>query len=134
MFVIVITVDIDADKIVMAKENAAIYSVLDKIKFVVGDFFKLANQIKGDVIVTSPPWGGPEYNKIGPLALCMDKILEVGKPIAPKILLDLPKNLDKNERWKMCNGVGASLGKIENVFVDTAGTSTRRCCMSGPIM
>ena len=84
----------------MAKQNARIYGVLEKIEFVVGDFFKLANQIKGDVIVTSPPWGGPEYNKmdvIGPLDLCVDKILEVGKTIAPKILLHLPKNLDKNE-------------------------------------
>lgn len=51
-------------------------------------------------MVTSPPWGGPEYSKmgvIGPLALSMDKILEVGKTIAPKILLHLPKNLDKIE-------------------------------------
>ena len=84
----------------MAKQNAAIYGILEKIEFVVRDFFKLANQIKGDVIVTSPPWGGPEYNKmdvIGPLDLCMDKILEVGKTIAPKILLHLPKKIDKNK-------------------------------------
>ncbi|XP_060866887.1 trimethylguanosine synthase-like [Metopolophium dirhodum] len=60
----VIAVDIDVDKIVMAKQNAAIYGVLEKIEFVVGDFFKLTNQIKGDVIVTSPQWGGPEYNKM----------------------------------------------------------------------
>ncbi|XP_060866014.1 trimethylguanosine synthase-like [Metopolophium dirhodum] len=64
MFDKVIAVDIDVDKIVMAKQNAAIYGVLEKIDFVVGDFFKLENQIKGDVIVTSPPWGGPEYNKM----------------------------------------------------------------------
>jgi len=84
----------------MARRNAAIHGVIDKIEFIVGDFFKLGNQVKGDVIVTSPPWGVPEYNKmdvIGPLDLCMDKILEAGKTIASKILLHLPKNLDKNE-------------------------------------
>jgi len=86
----------------MAKRNAAIFGVLEKIEFIVGDFLKMGNQIKGDVIVTSPPWGGrgPEYNKmdvIGPLDFCMDKIQEVGKTIAPKILLHLPKNLDRNE-------------------------------------
>ncbi|XP_029347435.1 trimethylguanosine synthase-like [Acyrthosiphon pisum] len=127
MFVIVIAVDIDADKIIMAKQNAAIYGVGDKIEFIVGDYFKLENQIKGDVIVTSPPWGGPEYSKmdvIGPLDLYMDKILEVGKTIAPKILLHLPKNLNKNECWKMCNGVGASLRKIENVFMNKYLNST----------
>ncbi|CAI6369485.1 unnamed protein product [Macrosiphum euphorbiae] len=123
----VIAVDIDEDKTMMAKQNARIYGVLEKIEFVVADFFKLANQIKGDVIFTSPPWGGPEYNEmdvIGPLDLCVDKILEVGKTIAPKILLHLPKNLDKNECWKMCNGVGAGLRKIENVFMDRYLNST----------
>ena len=84
----------------MAKQNTAIYGVLDKIEFIVGDFFKQENQIKSDVIVTSPPWGGPEYSKmdvIGLLDLYMYTILEVGKTIAPKILLHLPKNLNKNE-------------------------------------
>ncbi|CAI6373673.1 unnamed protein product [Macrosiphum euphorbiae] len=40
-----ITVDIDSEKIMMAKQNAAIYGVLEKIEFVVGDFFKLASQL-----------------------------------------------------------------------------------------
>jgi len=31
---------------------------------IVGDSFELANQINGDVIVTSPSWGGPEYTKM----------------------------------------------------------------------
>eukprot|EP00102_Acyrthosiphon_pisum_P023354 XP_016660564.1 PREDICTED: trimethylguanosine synthase-like [Acyrthosiphon pisum] len=90
----------------MAKQNATIYGVVDKIEFIVGDYFKLENQIKGDVIVTSPPWGGPEYSKmdvIGPLDLYMDKILEC---------------------WEMCNGVGASLRKIENVFLNKYLNST----------
>jgi len=72
----------------MAKQNAAIYGVRCWRLF--------QTHIKGDVIVTSPP----EYNKIyviGPLDSCMDKILEVGKTIVPKILLHLPKNLDKKE-------------------------------------
>jgi len=143
----------------MAKRNAAIYGVLDKIEFIVGDFFKLGNQVKGDVMVTSPPWGGPEYNKmdvIRPLDLCMDKILEVGKTIAPKILLHLPKNLDKNEVctsfiincYYLCGTIiyilnVYSVGKCAAELVPAygrskmylwTGTSTRCCYISDPIM
>jgi len=97
---IVIAVDIDPKKIELAKHNASIYGVDQKIEFIVGDFFEMENKIRGDVIVTSPPWGGPSYNRqstIRPTAILLDKILEMGKKIAPKMLLHLPKNLDKNE-------------------------------------
>lgn len=99
MFV-VIAVDIDPKKIELAKHNAAIYGVLDKIQFIVGDFFEISNEIKGDVIVTSPPWGGPSYTGkpvIAPSSILLDKILEIGKSITPKMLLHLPKNIDKQK-------------------------------------
>ncbi|XP_060868598.1 trimethylguanosine synthase-like [Metopolophium dirhodum] len=49
----VIAVDIDVDKIVMAKQNAAIYGVLEKLR-------RLSSLLE----TFSPPWGGPEYNKM----------------------------------------------------------------------
>merc|ERR1712228_1155872 len=61
----VISVDIDAKKIKMAQHNAKIYGVDDKIQFIVGDFFKIAQMFKHsqliDVIFLSPPWGGQFY-------------------------------------------------------------------------
>ena len=92
--------DIDPKKIKLAKVNAEIYGVSEKIEFIVGDFFSLGLQIQADVIVTSPPWGGVEYTKtsiLGPSAVFIDQILEKGKLMAPKMLLHLPKNIDKNE-------------------------------------
>lgn len=92
--------DIDADKIRLAKRNAELYGVLHKIQFIVGDFFLMSGQIKGDVLVTSPPWGGPGYTKnkvISPSSLFVDKVLEVGRTMAAKMLLHLPKNMNKNE-------------------------------------
>ncbi|KAL4122679.1 hypothetical protein QTP88_014964 [Uroleucon formosanum] len=127
MFDKVIAIDIDPEKILLAKHNSIIYEVFDKIEFIVGDFFTMANQIKGDVIVTSPPWGGPDYNEtpvIGPLQLSLDKLLAVGKTVAPKVLLHLPKNIDKFECLKMCNGIGAEVRKVENVFMDRYLNST----------
>ncbi|KAL4097015.1 hypothetical protein QTP88_021857 [Uroleucon formosanum] len=117
----VIAVDIDPEKILLAKQNSTIYGVFHKIEFIVADFFTMSDRIKGDVIVTSPPWGGPDYNRqliIGPLQLSLNKVLAVAKTVAPKVLLHLPKNIDKFECLKMCNGIGAEVRKIENVFMD----------------
>lgn len=57
----VIAIDIDPKKIEMAQKNAAVYGVLDKIQFVVGDFLELASSLRGDVVFLSLPWGGPQY-------------------------------------------------------------------------
>ncbi|XP_071440408.1 trimethylguanosine synthase [Hetaerina americana] len=58
----VIAVDIDPVKIAMAKHNASVYGVQDRIDFIVGDFLQLAPTLKADVVFLSPPWGGPEYS------------------------------------------------------------------------
>ncbi|XP_041483651.1 trimethylguanosine synthase-like [Lytechinus variegatus] len=59
----VIAVDIDPAKIELARHNAAVYGVEDRIDFIVGDFFKVADDLKADVVFLSPPWGGPKYLK-----------------------------------------------------------------------
>lgn len=39
--------------------------MLEKIEFIVGDFFQLVNakesRLKADAVFLSPPWGGPSY-------------------------------------------------------------------------
>lgn len=96
-----IAIDIDPRKIQLAKNNAKIYNVHHKIKFLVGDFFEICHRLQPvDAIITSPPWGGPSYNRqpsLNPTNILVDKILELGIKVAPKILLHLPKNLDTNE-------------------------------------
>lgn len=64
LFLTVIAIDIDPKKIEMAKHNAAIYGVADRIEFIVGDFMTLADSLKADLIFLSPPWGGPQYLKV----------------------------------------------------------------------
>ena len=56
-----IAVDIDPVKIELAKHNAEVYGVADRIEFIVGDYMKLAPFLKADVVFLSPPWGGPQY-------------------------------------------------------------------------
>lgn len=45
----------------MARHNAAVYSVADRIDFIQGDFLQLAPHLHADVVFLSPPWGGPDY-------------------------------------------------------------------------
>ncbi|KAF9793937.1 hypothetical protein SFRURICE_016913 [Spodoptera frugiperda] len=45
----VVAIDIDANKIAMAKHNATIYGVHEKIEFITGDFFELAPRLKADM-------------------------------------------------------------------------------------
>lgn len=45
----------------MARNNAAVYGVEDRIEFVQGDFLKIGPMLKADGVFLSPPWGGPDY-------------------------------------------------------------------------
>lgn len=57
----VIAIDIDPEKLNLARNNAEVYGVADQIEFVCGDFMVLAADLQADVVFLSPPWGGPDY-------------------------------------------------------------------------
>ncbi|MED6239620.1 Trimethylguanosine synthase, partial [Ataeniobius toweri] len=57
----VLAIDIDADRLDMARHNAVVYNIVDRIDFLQGDFLQLAPTLRGDVVFLSPPWGGPDY-------------------------------------------------------------------------
>lgn len=60
-FVSVLAIDIDPVRLDLARHNAAVYGVSDRIDFLQGDFLQLASRLRGDVVFLSPPWGGPDY-------------------------------------------------------------------------
>ena len=68
----VIAIDNDETRLRLARHNATIYGVADRIEFVLGDFVQFAKTLTGrvearqggrvvDVVFLSPPWGGPSY-------------------------------------------------------------------------
>jgi trimethylguanosine synthase len=67
--VIVIAFDTSPTRLALARHNAAIYGVVDRIEFILGDFLSFARAQAAkpsssrtiDVVFLSPPWGGPEY-------------------------------------------------------------------------
>ncbi|KAH9940769.1 S-adenosyl-L-methionine-dependent methyltransferase [Epithele typhae] len=68
----VIALDVSPIRLALARHNAALYGVEDRIEFVLMDFFSFARTLnnaanssrarrKIDAVFLSPPWGGPAY-------------------------------------------------------------------------
>lgn len=70
----VIAIDTSPVRLALARHNAVIYGVEDRIEFILADYLSFARSylsaaatsVKGrqrkiDVVFLSPPWGGPEY-------------------------------------------------------------------------
>lgn len=119
----VIAIDVDEKKIEMAKHNASIYGVADRIEFIVGDYFKLASTLKADVVFLSPPWGGPTYLKEeiydiekSLLPLPGSELMAYTRQITQNIAIYLPRNTNTFQLAKLA-GPGNSV-EIEQGFLD----------------
>lgn len=119
----VIAIDIDEKKIEMAKHNATIYGVADRIEFIVGDYFKLAKTLKADVVFLSPPWGGPQYLKEDVydiekslLPLPGSELMQITRNITSNIAIYLPRNTNTHQLAVLA-GRGKSV-EIEQGFLD----------------
>ncbi|KAF8110970.1 hypothetical protein N665_0077s0032 [Sinapis alba] len=100
----VIAIDLDPRKLDLAKHNAAIYGVADKIDFVKGDFFDLAHNLKAGTVFLSPPWGGPDYLKASTYDMKTmlrprdgDALFTAAMNIAWTVIMFLPRNVDINQ-------------------------------------
>lgn len=65
----VIALDISPVRLALARHNAVIYGVADRIEFVLADYISFAHGYISrpagkrpiDIVFLSPPWGGPDY-------------------------------------------------------------------------
>ena len=111
----VIAIDIDASKIEMARHNAGVYGVVDRIEFIVGDYLQLAPFLKADVVFLSPPWGGPSYKsaKVFDIKTMIvpngEEIFHATKAITDNIAYFLPRNVDVDQISRLAG----SDGKVE---------------------
>jgi len=127
----VIAIDIDANKLKMAKHNATIYGVAHKIQFMVGDFFELAARFAQcnigamiDCVFLSPPWGGTFYlqKQFDIRYLCDDgsmngvELFEAAKQITPNIAYYLPKNTDYRQLRSLCTDKGQKCQITKNAL------------------
>ncbi|KAJ1966132.1 Trimethylguanosine synthase [Dipsacomyces acuminosporus] len=140
----VIAIDIDPVRLEMARNNARVYGVDDRIEFILGDFYHLAPQIKADAVFLSPPWGGPDY--IGADVFGLDQLpihtgkewLERARLISSNVIYYLPKNCDPAELANLCPDVSCDIEmnvlngalKAITVYYDQLalfGSSNPRC-------
>lgn len=94
----VIAVEIDQHKINMAKNNAAIYDVEDRIEFRKGDVFDTLSSLRDQFdenwgIFLSPPWGGPSYlnQKVFDVSVFKDAI-DKAMRVSSNVAILVPKN------------------------------------------
>ena len=118
----VIAVDIDPLKIALARHNATVYGVADRIEFIVGDYMKLIPHLKADVVFLSPPWGGPNYANAEVFdvktMITLDgvRVFEETKAITSNIAYFMPRNVDV-EQLSSLAGPGGKM-EIEQNFVN----------------
>ncbi|KAM4552063.1 trimethylguanosine synthase [Odontesthes bonariensis] len=111
----VLAIDIDAVRLDMARHNAAVYGVAERMDFVQGDFLQLAPRLRGDVVFLSPPWGGPDYltADVFDIRTMMEPdgfdIFSKAKQISENIVFFLPRNTDVDQIASLA-GPG---GKVE---------------------
>ncbi|NXD95278.1 TGS1 synthase, partial [Chaetorhynchus papuensis] len=120
----VIAIDIDPEKLRLARHNAEVYGVAEHIDFLCGDFMALAGGLRADVVFLSPPWGGPDYATAETFdiqtMICPDgypfPLMPLASlpsppslPITNNIVYFLPRNADINQVASLA-GPG---GKVE---------------------
>lgn len=99
---VVTAVELNPERLAMAKYNAALFGVQDKINFIEGNALDLIPRVDADTIFLSPPWGGPDYTK-RPLFTfeCFNpngnELMNLALRSGKDIVLQLPRNFDFNE-------------------------------------
>lgn len=117
----VIAIDLDSGRLEMARHNATIYGVVDKIQFILGDVFEVLNilkkEINPDLVFMSPPWGGPTY--INQSIFCPrdhlldsrgQELFDLGRNLSKNLILFLPRQSNiftfaqflRDEKGKVC--------------------------------
>jgi trimethylguanosine synthase len=91
----VLAIEIHPERLAMARHNAKIYGVEDRIEFVVGDARKIVAEREADLLFIDPPWG-ERYNKervaLADLSPC-EEILAMAAHL-PKRWLKVPPSFD----------------------------------------
>ncbi|XP_039270802.2 uncharacterized protein LOC120345426 isoform X1 [Styela clava] len=124
----VIAIDIDSVKIENAKHNAKIYGVDDRIEFILGDFFKVAQSLKADVVFLSPPWGGPGYlskesYNLEDMGIFGLKAFRIAKSITENVAYFLPRNTAVEQLMRLA-GPGNKVEIEQNMLNNKVKTVT----------
>lgn len=86
------------ERVAMARHNADLYGVLDRIRFQTADALRCVPQLTADLLFVDPPWGA-DWPRAG-LGLCQLELLAKLLPHTrtfPEVWLKLPPSFDCRE-------------------------------------
>jgi trimethylguanosine synthase len=138
----VIAIDNSPIRIALARHNAKIYGVSDRIEFILGDFLSFVRSQSAspptsarriDVVFLSPPWGGPsyiespkkgepldkhhEYTLQSVLPVPGDELFAMARQLTPNVAFFLPRNADPREIGALVQGEQTEKVEIEENWV-----------------
>ncbi len=95
-------IEIDHDRIEMAKNNVRVYGLEDRVTFIEGDYFIEAPKLNAEALFFSAPWGGPDYSQKEKFTLADfspsgKDILDLAFKYFSKVVMQIPKNFDLSE-------------------------------------
>ena len=126
-----IALDTSPIRLALARHNASIYGVADRIEFILMDYLEFAKEYAAkpeeerniDVVFLSPPWGGPQYLTMSPskekdlvetmletapsyslqniLPIPGDELFRLSRQISKNVAYYLPRNVDLEEVSKL---------------------------------
>lgn len=93
----VFAIEIDHDRIEMARNNLKVYDLDHKVTFIEGDYFDEAPRLNAEAVFLAPPWGGPDYAQKERFLLedfdpSGSAILDVALSHYPKVVFQIPRN------------------------------------------
>jgi len=94
--------EIDEGRLEMAKANAQLAGVADRITFIHGDATARLGHVQSDAVFLDPPWGGPQYSKLEKFKLSFftpdgDTLLDSALRNYQAVAFKLPGNFDFEE-------------------------------------
>lgn len=151
----VIGIDVNLDRLRMARNNAKIYGVQHQCDFILGDFMLIARSLQSrcvDAVFCSPPWGGVDYNKTAKYSL--DQMTPNGyeivelcrKYLTNNIAFLMPRNTDLDEVNRKLltkeypeseceqNMVGAKVKTLTMYFGDLVDQTVEAVLQSEPMV
>eukprot|EP00049_Salpingoeca_infusionum_P007524 m.122405 g.122405 ORF g.122405 m.122405 type:complete len:779 (-) comp13731_c0_seq1:988-3324(-) len=96
----VIAIELDPARLVIARHNAEVYGVADRIEFICGNAFDIIPSLQGraiDVVLLSPPWGGPSYSEsrsfhLSDATFDIARVFCITRKVCANVVLFMPKN------------------------------------------
>ena len=95
----VVAIERDKSRLELARHNARVYGVADRIEFVHGDSCKLVPEIEADILFVDPPWG-QDYDKVStnldslPMLQKMLDVIAVNGCSFRRVLAKVPPSFD----------------------------------------